>query len=194
MATLRLDITQPLMDGMDVNFKTPCDCTAVDSLTVYYPVEEGTASRVFVFKDAHGVDITDLGNLFSSGVYVKVILDVSGGAAYIQNADNNSYLDSKFGGTSVTVNVPVSWTEASTSSTPSSAYCAYYQEVTVDGVTTDNNVGVGLASTATADQRQAAANAGLFAYSQGTNSVVICVAADGAVPEVVIPITVIIWG
>lgn len=97
MATLRVDITEPLLDGMDVRFKAPCDCTAVTSLTVYYPGETDTLSKVFTFRDAHGNDLTGVGNLFVAGAYLKVLLDTTNGYAFIQNADTNAYIEGLIG-------------------------------------------------------------------------------------------------
>ena len=39
--------------------------------------------------------MTGLGKLFAAGAYVKVILDVTNGYAYIQNADTNAYLEGR---------------------------------------------------------------------------------------------------
>lgn len=53
------------------------------------------SSQTFIFRDAHGNDLTGIGNLFSEGAYVKVILNTADGYAYIQNADTNAYLENK---------------------------------------------------------------------------------------------------
>lgn len=97
MAKIKVELTEPLLNGMDVKFKAPCDCAAIDGLIVYYPLDDGsgTGNQTFVFKDAHDNTLTGLGNLFSAGVIVKVIVDVETGAAYIQNADTNKYLEDK---------------------------------------------------------------------------------------------------
>ncbi len=99
MAQIRIDLNEPLLDGMDIKFQAPCDCTAITGLIVYYPTAtEAVASKTFVFKDAHGNVLTGLGNLFVKGAYVKVIVDVTNGIAYLQNADTNGYLEAQFGG------------------------------------------------------------------------------------------------
>lgn len=55
MAQIRIDLTEPLIDGMDIKFQAPCDCNAVTGLIVYYPNEEDAVdNQSFVFKDAHG--------------------------------------------------------------------------------------------------------------------------------------------
>ena len=97
MANIKVELIEPLINGMDIKFKAPCDCTAISGLTVQYPKDDGsgTSSRTFMFKDAHGNTLTGLGNLFSAGVLVKVIVDTDTGAAYIQNADTNKYLEDK---------------------------------------------------------------------------------------------------
>lgn len=83
MAYIKIKTPYPAYDGMPLTFVAPCDCTAAEGLTVN--------SKNYVFKDAHGNTLTGIGNVFGAGAYVKVILDVTGGCAYIQNGDNNSY-------------------------------------------------------------------------------------------------------
>lgn len=83
MAYININTAYPAYDGMPITFVAPCDCTAAEGLTVN--------SANYVFKDAHGNTLTGIGNVFSAGAYVKVILDVTNGCAYIQNGDNNSY-------------------------------------------------------------------------------------------------------
>lgn len=92
MANIKVESNRPLFDGMAITFKAPCECSAVDGLTVAY---EGV-SQNFVFRDAHGNILTGIGNLFEEGAYVQAILDTVNGHAYLQNADTNSYLESKF--------------------------------------------------------------------------------------------------
>jgi hypothetical protein len=95
MAKIKITIDGPLMDGHHVTFKAPCDCTSVESLNVYYVKNGSQASRLFTMKDAHGNDLTGLGNLFVAGAYVHVILDTNKNAAYLQNADTNGYLEDR---------------------------------------------------------------------------------------------------
>jgi hypothetical protein len=90
VANIKVVLDYPLFDGMAITFNAPCDCTAVNGLTV----SNGGNSKSFTFRDSHGADLTGLGNLFSAGAYVKVILDIVNGFAYIQNADTNSYIES----------------------------------------------------------------------------------------------------
>lgn len=92
MQKIRVDTSYTIVDGSEVIFIAPCDCNEIDGLKVYYPDGE----KVFTFKDAHGNALTGLGNLFAAGAYVKAILDVTNGHAYIQNADTNAYLEGKF--------------------------------------------------------------------------------------------------
>ena len=104
MANIRLDVDYQISDGIALSFKAPCACSEVTGLKVYYPsISESTgatttASKVFTFRDAHGNDLTGLGNLFAQGSYVKVVLDVTAGKAYIQNADTNAYLEGRIEG------------------------------------------------------------------------------------------------
>lgn len=89
MALIKIEMSMPPVDGMDIKFKAPCDCTQITGLLVEYP--EG--SKEFTFRDTHGNDLTGLGNLFFAGTYVKVLVDTQNGYAYLQNADNNTYIE-----------------------------------------------------------------------------------------------------
>jgi hypothetical protein len=51
---------------------------------------------VFAFADAHGNNVGNINHLFTKDVVVKVILDVTNGFAYIQNADTNKYIEDTF--------------------------------------------------------------------------------------------------
>lgn len=88
------------MDGEAITFKAPCDCTAVTGLKIYYPILTDSAAtstnKTFVFRDTNGNNLTGIEHLFTSGAYVKVILDITNNYAYIQNADTNKYLENKF--------------------------------------------------------------------------------------------------
>jgi hypothetical protein len=97
MATIKVTITEPLLDGMDIRFKAPCNCDTVESLTVVYREDNESKSKVFTFRDAHCNNLTGLGNLFAAGAYIKVLLDTTNGYAYIQNADTNAYIEGLIG-------------------------------------------------------------------------------------------------
>ena len=132
MAQIKIDLPTSLLDGMDIKFKAPCDCTAVTGLLVYYPTEgEEMGSKSFTFRDSHGNDLSGLGNLFSAGAYVKAILDTENGYAYLQNADTNAYLEGKKKAVAVTLSVE-GWASNS-------------QTVSVSGVKVDNDVIIGAA-------------------------------------------------
>lgn len=94
MTKIRIESKCAIYDGMSITFKAPCDCTDVDGINVY---DSGVA-HTFTFKDAHGNDLAGLGNLFSEGAYVKVVLDTGNGFAYLQNADTNGYLEAQLEG------------------------------------------------------------------------------------------------
>ena len=96
MAQIKIDLGAKLVDGMDVKFKAPCDCTEVTGLLVAYINDKGAAAeKGFTFRDSHGNNLAGLGNLFGAGAYVKAILDTGRGYAYVQNADTNAYLEAK---------------------------------------------------------------------------------------------------
>ena len=91
MANIKIEQSYAIADGQPVTFVAPCDCTAITGLNVTYP----GGSKEFTFKDAHGNDLTGIGNLFTAGAYVKAILDIVNGYAYLQNADTNAYLEAQ---------------------------------------------------------------------------------------------------
>lgn len=100
MANIILTLDHTIQDGEDIKFKAPCACSEVSGITANYPVEGengelSTATKTFTFRDTHGNDLTGLGNLFSAGAYVKVIVDTENNYAYLQNADTNKYLEGK---------------------------------------------------------------------------------------------------
>lgn len=97
MANVKVTLDYQINDGMSLTFKAPCDSTEVTGLIIYYPslTEDAstTTSTTFAFKDAHGNNLANIGNLFTTGAYVKVILDTNKNYAYIQNADTNGYIE-----------------------------------------------------------------------------------------------------
>ena len=89
---IRVDWNYPIQDGTEVVFRSPVDCSQVTGLIVYY---DG-GSQEFAFADAHGNNVGDIDHLFAENVAVKVILDVTTGMAFVQNADTNAYLEGRF--------------------------------------------------------------------------------------------------
>jgi hypothetical protein len=96
MANINVTVNKPIADGYKLKFRTPCESTTVEGLEVKYPAKNGVGTLIkkFVFKDAHGTELSGVGNLFVSGVLIEVLLDVTHGVAYIKNADTNSYIES----------------------------------------------------------------------------------------------------
>lgn len=92
MALIKIELSAPPIDGMDVKFQAPCDCSEATGLLVTYP--EG--NKEFTFRDCHSNNLADLSALFGAGAYVKVMLDVQRGHAYLQNADTNAHLEQRF--------------------------------------------------------------------------------------------------
>lgn len=99
MANILITMNRSLEDGALVSFRAPCACNAVTGIRVTYPVISETGvtqtSKVFTFRDSHGNVLTGLGNLFLEGALVQAMLDITKGAAYVQNADTNGYLEDK---------------------------------------------------------------------------------------------------
>lgn len=97
MANIRVDVNYTIKDGSKIAFRAPVDCSAITGLVVYYVAEDGTdTSKEFILADAHGHDVGDIDHLFAENVIVKVILDVTAGMAYVQNADTNAYIERTF--------------------------------------------------------------------------------------------------
>jgi hypothetical protein len=108
-ATIAVDaivvtIGYSVADGSEVKFRAPVDCSEITRLQVQYIDEnKEPASKTFAFADANGNNVSEINNLFSQGSIVKVILDfdvdIDGngtGAAFVQNADTNAYLEGRF--------------------------------------------------------------------------------------------------
>ena len=97
MANIRVNVGYSIHDGAEIKFRSPVDCSAVTGLIVYYPSSNGRlTSTKFSFADAHGNNVGDIDHLFAENVIVKVVLDVTSGLAFVQNADTNSYLENRF--------------------------------------------------------------------------------------------------
>lgn len=97
MSNIRVDVDYTIKDGTEIKFRSPVDCSTITGLKVYYLGADGnTASKVFDLADAHGNNVGDIDHLFAEDVVVKVILDVGKNMAFVQNADTNAYLESRF--------------------------------------------------------------------------------------------------
>lgn len=97
MANIKIELGHPVIDGMPLSFRAPCNCNQVTGIKVEW--QDGDEARfiVFSFADAHGNNLTGLGNLFSTGAMVRVVLDTTNAKAFIQNADTNAYLEGQLG-------------------------------------------------------------------------------------------------
>ena len=93
---IRVDLNTPITDGTEVVFRSPVDCSQVTGLKVYN--KNDGSCKEFAFADAHGNNVGDIDHLFAENVVVKVILDVTTGMAFVQNADTNAYLEGRFAG------------------------------------------------------------------------------------------------
>ena len=93
---VRVDLSTPIYDGMEVVFRTPCNASDVTGLNVYYTKDGVQESQNFAFADANANNLGHLDALFAEGAVVKVILDTDTNMAFVQNADTNAYLESRF--------------------------------------------------------------------------------------------------
>ena len=97
MSNIRVDVDYTIKDGTEIKFRSPADCSQITGLIVYYPGTGGNVvSKVFNLSDAHGNNVGNIDHLFAKNVVVKVILDVTKGMAFVQNADTNAYLEGRF--------------------------------------------------------------------------------------------------
>ncbi len=112
---IRVDWNYPIKDGTEVVFRSPVDCSQITGLIVYYLENGFPLYHEFAFADAHGNNVGDIDHLFAENVAVKVILDVTNGMAFVQNADTNAYLEGRF------------------ASLSSIHYCAYDNELKTNG-------------------------------------------------------------
>ena len=96
MANIKINLDHIIHNGSEAVFIAPCDCSEITGIIItHLDNNGGMTSDEFRFKDAHGHDLSELDNLFTKGVYVKIILNVTDKLAYIQNADTNSYIESR---------------------------------------------------------------------------------------------------
>ena len=93
---VRVDLSTPVYDGMEVKFKAPCDAAEVTGLNLYYIKDGVQESQNFAFADANANNVGHIDALFAAGAVVKVILDLETNMAFIQNADTNAYLENRF--------------------------------------------------------------------------------------------------
>ncbi len=99
MSNIRVDVDYTIKDGTEIKFRSPVDCSQITGLIVYYPGADGNiVPKVFALSDAHGNNVGDIDHLFAEDVVVKVILDVTKGMAFVQNADTNAYLEAALAG------------------------------------------------------------------------------------------------
>lgn len=100
MANICVEIARPIEDGTILTLRAPCNCDVVDGIKITYPTVMDDAitqtSEKFRFRDAHGNNLFRIGNLFSEGALIQVMLDVTNKYALILNADTNGYLEDKF--------------------------------------------------------------------------------------------------
>ncbi|MBR5198507.1 MAG: hypothetical protein IKW20_01600 [Bacteroidales bacterium] len=89
---IRVNLNSTIADGTEVKFRSPADCSQVTGLSIYH-----TGGKTeFAFADANGNDVGDIDHLFAENAVVKVILDVTAGMAFVQNADTNAYIERTF--------------------------------------------------------------------------------------------------
>jgi hypothetical protein len=124
-------------DGSEIKFRAPVSCSEVTRLHVQYEGEHGTETKVFAFADANGNDIGKVNNLFAAGAIVKVVLDLEptiegiaedvDGAAFVQNADTNKYLEDRLARLAASIG-------GGTGGGGQAAFVATYNETSLDDI------------------------------------------------------------
>lgn len=96
-------------------------------------------------------------------------------------------------GKDATASISVNATVATSAWAASSTYSGYQYKATVavSGVTANNNIMVGIAATATAEQEEACADAGVQCKGQATNQIILYAKT---IPTISLPISVMIFG
>lgn len=94
MANIRINIDHATKDGLELVFRAPCDASEITGLTVHSITADTT--QEFKLTDANGNDLGSINHLFAGSAVVKVILDVTQGKAFVQNADTNKYIEDRF--------------------------------------------------------------------------------------------------
>lgn len=93
---IKVELNYPIKDGTEVLFRSPADCSLVTGLRINYIEDDVIHTKDFVFADANGNNLGGVDHLFTENVIVKVILDVTHGMAFVQNADTNAYIENTF--------------------------------------------------------------------------------------------------
>lgn len=77
VVTLALSASVKVETGLEINFKAPCDCTAVDAIEV--------VGVNYTVVDPTGYCVTGKIGSWVAGAQISVVLDVENSLAYIQN-------------------------------------------------------------------------------------------------------------
>jgi hypothetical protein len=95
MAYIRLDTGVAPYSGQALTFKSPADCSNIEGLKIYYTDNGVEKCEQFALTDAHGEDVAG-SELFKRDVLVRILIDKGSMKAFVQNADTNAYLESRF--------------------------------------------------------------------------------------------------
>lgn len=87
MSTLTVTLPKgaSVVDGKQLTFVAPCDCTGVTGIII--------GETTYTLVDATNTCVSDKGNQFVSGAMVSVIMDTTNSRAYIQNSANSVIAD-----------------------------------------------------------------------------------------------------
>lgn len=139
MSVIRVDLTYPIEDGLQVTFKAPCDSNQATGIKIYYPVVteqgESTANQTFTFGDSATYNIGGTEHLFVTGAYVSVILDTTNNRAYLQNGDTNHYLEAVLEDLSTAISGKAPTSHASSATTYGTGTSANYGHVKLSDAT-----------------------------------------------------------
>ena len=87
MSTLTVTLPEgaSVVDGKQLTFVAPCDCTGVTGIKI--------GEVEYTLVDATNTCVSDKGSQFVSGAMVSVIIDTANSRAYIQNSANSVVAD-----------------------------------------------------------------------------------------------------
>lgn len=94
---IKVTVDHTIQEGTEIKFKAPVsDSNDIIGLRVAYKDNDNITTKDFTFVDAHGNNVGEINNLFAKDAIVKVVLGLDNESAFVQNADTNAYLESRF--------------------------------------------------------------------------------------------------
>lgn len=83
--TLSVNVNFTIYDGSEIVFKAPCNSSEFQTFLINSNVQNAIYTTSFTIKNSAQESIHGLINIFKTGSYVSLVLDVTNNIAYIQN-------------------------------------------------------------------------------------------------------------